>query len=220
MQETRDGVSTVVRLKYPLGGQVYNAIATEIRTRASLTRHVYDLESGLLLVLSTSADGEPVFVPNPDGTVTQASGSTTITSTYFMHYRQLDLPWLNDAVPADIRAGTRLDYSGTYGMVGRFSRSQPFHQVVSYDFGRPSSEWVPAQATIRNMLTPIAEKSDLAVSAASNLPLWLNPRLGREPQGRAGNRRRSDHPFPHDLRQCSRRRAGACTSRARSMSAR
>lgn len=112
-QEEKTPGHRVARLKYPLEGQVFDAIVFETRNASGYFRNTYDLATGLLLVGSSSTTGASVPTVDPNGRVSPGSGATTITSMMLRNVRDLQLPWAGAAAPA-LRRGEQRGYTGSY----------------------------------------------------------------------------------------------------------
>jgi len=113
MQEQETRGFRVRRLRYPLNGREYDAITTQSTSAGGFMRTTYDLETGLLLVLSSSTVGRSVLTPNPNGTSSTAAGVTTIVSVRLIGVRRLQLPWAQQALPPWLQAGSQWHYRGT-----------------------------------------------------------------------------------------------------------
>jgi hypothetical protein len=113
LQEQRGQGVTVLRGRYPLGGQTYDAVSTQTRTQSGYTRYTYDLDTGLLLAYSSSSTGGNVMTPVGDrGAV--GEGSTMIVAVQLRNVRQLRLPWHGQRPPQRLQPGAVLHFAGTY----------------------------------------------------------------------------------------------------------
>ncbi|MEZ5965845.1 MAG: PDZ domain-containing protein [Planctomycetota bacterium] len=113
MQEQQTPTFRVRRLRYPLGGREYDAITTQTKAHNGYWRTTYDLDTGLLLVMSSSSVGRGTFTPNPDGTASEAAGVNTIVNVHLVAVRELNLPWAGAGMPSWLRAGQVLRYRGS-----------------------------------------------------------------------------------------------------------
>jgi len=103
----------VRRGPYELGGRTYDAIVIESKGSSGFLRYTYDLDSGLLLVMSSSSIGASVRTPDGD-TSTTGAGSTMIAVAQLRDVRTPDVPWLGQAAPQWVRDGAAFAYAGTY----------------------------------------------------------------------------------------------------------
>lgn len=114
MPEDKTPTSLVRRLRYPLDGQVYDAVTTQICGPDSFSRNTYDLATGLLLVHTSSSTGKGGLAPAGNGYAGNAQGVTTIVSSRLVAVRELGLPWAKQGVlPQWLQPGQHLRYSGT-----------------------------------------------------------------------------------------------------------
>ncbi|MGE0144582.1 MAG: PDZ domain-containing protein [Planctomycetota bacterium] len=114
MAEVNEGGHRVVRLRYPVEGVVYDAIAIETRSASGWFRNTYDTATGLLIAGSSSTTGSGVATIDPSGRVSGGAGATTITSSRLMNVRRLDLPWAGDRSAPPLRVGQQMRIQGTY----------------------------------------------------------------------------------------------------------
>ena len=117
MQETNTPTYRVMRMRYPLDGREFNAIAIETRGAQGYFRNTYDLDTGLLIAGSSSTTGSVVPTVDPSGRVSPGAGATTITSTRLVNLRDLELPWAGSDAAPGFRGGETLNYGGTYSTV-------------------------------------------------------------------------------------------------------
>jgi hypothetical protein len=178
IREIREGAVTITRMPYRLGGKDFKAIVVQTRTAGGFTRYTYDLDSGLLLCLSTSSVGGAVLTPNPNGTAGRAAGDTMITSTILLGVRQLNLPWLNDGLPAFAQRGRQINYAGSTAIVVPGCPVFPQESGVSFDLGDAGAGWIRGRMTTRQTLpgAPAQERVfDRALGAATSRPSWIKP---------------------------------------------
>lgn len=113
LQDGETGGTRIVHGPYELEGRKFDAVSVRTDTEAGFSQYTYDLATGLCLASSTSGTSAPVWVANGNNS-TAGAGTTYITQTHLVAMRQLQLPWANDGLPQDLRAGSSLDYRGTY----------------------------------------------------------------------------------------------------------
>jgi peptidoglycan hydrolase-like protein with peptidoglycan-binding domain len=146
-QDMSGGGSVIRRMQYPLNGRNYNAIVFNTSSGTSFQRYVYDLETGLLLVATSSSVGSPTMVANPDGTSSPGAGTTMITYSCLLDVRQTRLPWAADPLPEWMRRNGRLDYRGTYLTSIPGVPEMPADFVTSYQLGPSTDRSVRARQT-------------------------------------------------------------------------
>lgn len=112
MAQQESPTARVRHLQYPLNGRTFDAIAIQTKGDSGYVRYTYDLDTGLLLVYSSSTTGANVMTPNGD-TATRGAGATTIATVMLRDLRQVKLPWAGQRAPQWLADGQRFVYSGT-----------------------------------------------------------------------------------------------------------
>lgn len=186
MQEQESRGFRVRRLRYPLNGREYDAITTQTTAEGSFSRTTYDLDTGLLLAMSSSTVGRSVYTPNPNGTATTAAGVNTIVSVRLLAVRDLDLPWAGQGMPPWLQGGRQLQYRGTYrnslseGLLAPWT----FEAVMAVD--RVGPGFGTAKLTTRldygNGAAPQVGTTDRVIGAGMIGTLFLDPAVARRLQ--------------------------------------
>lgn len=100
LKDQRGGGVTILRMPYKIGTVTYDAIRIQQEDERSTFARIYDLSDGKLLAIFNS-------VTSADQKV------TTLSEAILIGLRQMNLPWLDQALPSWVRAGTLLRYEGT-----------------------------------------------------------------------------------------------------------
>jgi hypothetical protein len=168
----------VRRLRYPLGGQTYDAVTTQIHDASGYTRYTYDLATGLLLAHSHSSVGKAMPTPNANGTAGSGQGVTTIVHGHLRARRTLALPWLHGQAPEWLRPGLRLDYRGTLRNSLADGVMPPWQYGFTVGVDRLAAGG--AVATLATHLDygygqpPQQGSSQVAYGPGGAVPLWLD----------------------------------------------
>jgi hypothetical protein len=178
--EPADGPAVKVsRGKFPLNGKAYDVVTREVRSDKGYARLTFDLETGMLLAMTSSSSGDPTAVPGPDGVARRGAAWTTVGSVALVGVRTLDLPWANDAY-AGWANRRRADYEGVFQTF--VPGSPPFEQGASLSaaFGDAGKGWAPVKMTTRIAGLaggpPIEQTADRAGSAVAVSPMWISPK--------------------------------------------
>lgn len=174
---------TASRSRIRLGDRMVEAITIGTRSSAGSQRSTYDLETGLMISISSSATGGSVFAPNLDGTASVASGSTMLMSGKLMNVRHLDLPWAASRMPSWMKEGLRLDYSGPCRtLIPGTPHMEPFTQRIGFRVERVGNGFVSgsvAESLVTGMMPP-EEAVALRVAGTAMIGgLWLDPEVAR-----------------------------------------
>ena len=116
LQEYNTDGLLILRGKYPLNGVTYQSIGfSSTGAGGSLRQYTYDLQSGTLLMATSSAKGatSPIAPPGQD----PPAGKTQLFVTQFLGQRQRAIPGVNGTNPAWVASTNRLLYTGTYRKV-------------------------------------------------------------------------------------------------------
>lgn len=153
----------VTRETYPLNGRDIDAIGITTYDRQGFTRLVYDSESGLLIVLSSS----------------RVSGnSNVIAHLRLLGIREMKLPWKDDALPDWMSPNHQIDYTGVYNNIANGMES-PMRYSFSLALGERHGNAVRAkQVTVLeqgNGMPPANGQSDRVFGAGGLGPFFINP---------------------------------------------
>ena len=101
--DRNDAGLRVLRLPYALGGRTYRAIRIQLQSGDGWSQSTYDLDSGLLVVGSSTAQGSPTLTLGPGNVLTPGTGSTMMTYTQFSGGRRTNLPGPGMVFPNSMR---------------------------------------------------------------------------------------------------------------------
>jgi hypothetical protein len=181
MQEQESQGYRVRRLRYPLNNRTYNAISSQTTSQAGYSRATYDLDSGLLLVMTSSFLGKATQTPNPDGTSSSGAGATTIASTYLVAVRDLNLPWLRQSLPPAVQAGRQFLYRGTYANSLSEGLLAPWGFLGVIDIERVLGGFATGKLTTQidygNGAAPQGGSTPRVFGAGVVGPLFIEPRV-------------------------------------------
>jgi len=183
LRDDNAGGFKVTRGQFPLNGKLYNTLTKEVRGDKGYTRLIYDLETGLQLVHSSSWLGQPTVLAGPDGIGRAGAPSTMVGTVTLSRVRPLDIPWAQDDFPA-WADGRRLDYRGIYQTFVPGSPVFEQGMTVSAAFGKAGKGWVPVKITtqVAGLIgsPPIEVANDRAASPMSASPHWISPQTLRK----------------------------------------
>ena len=180
----RDGGVQILRGPYPLEGRVYQSVSIKTTTPSGYTRYTYDVVTGLCLVYSASTVGRATQTIDPtSGQVSPGAGAHTIVHTRLLGVRDLRLPWAAQPMPAWLKQGGRLEYSGTYGTVipGAEVPPQRLDLAVSIDRLTPGFGVAKLYSRLAPLYgnQPTESTSDRVVGGALMAPLYIAPAILR-----------------------------------------
>jgi hypothetical protein len=182
MEPVDAGGTKISRGKFPWNGKTYDVVTREIRSDKGYTRVTMDLETGLLIAMSSCSVGDPTAVAGPDGRARPGAAWTTVGTVTLSKVRTPDLPWNNDAEAFATWANNRrADYRGAYQT---FVPGSPvFEQGMSLSaaFGPSGKTWAPLKVTSQLAaliagVPPVESTSDRAAAAFATAPFWINPK--------------------------------------------
>lgn len=143
LQEARLDNFLVLRGPYTLNNKTYDAIGFSSTTPDSYVSYVYDTKTGLLLAVTTKANGQ-----EQNG----QRSNTQLTITRFTGMRQRNLPGTAASNPSWVANTNRFDYSGTYNFTNPLdptSTSVTFPLALQITFGEGGRNW----ATYKSLTT-------------------------------------------------------------------
>src|SRR5262249_12224940 len=82
----------VLHLPYPLNGRTYRALRVQLQSGDGWSQNTYDLDTGLLLVGSSTTQGAPTTVLGPGNTINPGAGSTMMSYMQIAGSRRTGLP--------------------------------------------------------------------------------------------------------------------------------
>ncbi len=172
----------IARVNYAIGEHVLNAVSIACEYAAGFDLSVYDLDSGMLLSQAGSILSEGVAVIDPrTGQVSRGKGSTAIHHARLVGTRTLTVPWAAAPLPAWLAAGRRLDYLGSYRLVGPAGATAPLGLARSVQVARVAGGVAVAQVVTRSELggglPPQDAREDRCFSSAIVDPLWIAPQV-------------------------------------------
>ena len=168
----------VRRVQYPLNGRTYDALVQQTKGQSGWMRNTYDLETGLLLVFSSSSTG--ASVPTRTGnTITQGAGGTTITSVMLRNLRMVTLPWTGQQAPQWLAVGKQLEYAGTCSNSLAEGTLAPWRYGVSLAIEKRTGQCTFAKLVTRldyGTGQPQANEGAMVYGPGSFANLFLDPR--------------------------------------------
>jgi hypothetical protein len=115
--DRNDAGVRVVHLPYAIGGRTYRALRIQTDGGGGWAQNTYDLDTGLLLVGSSTGQGSPTIVRSPGNVLAAGAGSTLLTFTQLAGVRQTSLPGPGSVYPDTVRGLRALNYSGSRGVI-------------------------------------------------------------------------------------------------------
>ncbi len=113
LQEGYDGVTRIFRGQRQFNGQSLEVVASATFSQGTYQGFTYDLATGLLLVSGSLIAGPGVLVTDDDGNLLDsARGAVSLSHKQLVGTRQLDVPWVNSALPEWVAAGGVISYRG------------------------------------------------------------------------------------------------------------
>ncbi len=101
----------VLRMPYTIGDDTYTSIWVQVIGDDGNITWVYDTVSGVLLHTASSTTGPPLTGPVATGEGRE--GSTFLTQSTFVGWRQTTLPWATSHAPDWLATVHRVDYTGS-----------------------------------------------------------------------------------------------------------
>jgi hypothetical protein len=136
--DRNDAGLRVFHMPYSLGGRTYRSLRVQLQSGDGWSQNTYDLDTGLLLIGSSTTPGSPTVVIGPGNQINPGAGSTMMTYTQIAASRRTNLPGPGLVYPTQIRQLRALTYSGTRGvaMPGTGVQVPPTPLQVRYDIFR------------------------------------------------------------------------------------
>ena len=154
------------------GNQTWNATAVISVGAEGRTFWVYDQATGRLLYLSRIARGGP-DVRDPSQTLPDSISSATFL--HFVGARQLNLPWLNSAVPPAMHQLQGLSYQGRMSV--QFPGAAPGGTALSQQLkvAKRGRDWLLFQARSQTQGLPSVGQSNSVTGLGCLPPLIIPP---------------------------------------------
>jgi hypothetical protein len=168
----------VWRGPYRFGDKTVQAVTVTTTTATSFTNLTYDQETGLLLVMASSATGPQVPTLGNNGQVNTGPGTAQQSHARFVGMRKLDLPWAGSGLPEWCKRGRTFDYQGTYGtQIQGGLPLQPFRLGVSIAIDQVQDGFVMATVSSRLHTDPVQDsRSERLFGAATIGGLFVDPK--------------------------------------------
>ncbi|SED98139.1 hypothetical protein SAMN05444161_4545 [Rhizobiales bacterium GAS191] len=177
MTDISYGGARILHMPYPLNGHSYRAVRLQNQNGDGWSQTTYDVDSGLLLVSSSTAQGSPVLIRDPNNQLTTGAGSTMMTYGQFISARHTNLPGPGSTYPDAIRKVRAITYSGTRGIVmsGTDMQVPPSPAQVRYDISANAGPYLNARMSVSGVYGAPGSAEDRIVPAGTVGSLWMNP---------------------------------------------
>jgi hypothetical protein len=170
------GVRTM-RVPYPLGGRTYRAIRIQIDVGSGWAQNTYDLDTGVLLVGSSTGQGSPTVTLGPGNVITSGAGSTLMNFTQIAATRQTSLPGPGTTYPGAVAQLRALAYSGRRIIqVQGAGQAPPIPVQIRYDIVSNAGSYLTARMSVSNP-TGVPDVRNRTFPAGVIGSLWMNPDL-------------------------------------------
>jgi hypothetical protein len=175
LKETNQNGMRIFRMPYTVNNRRYNAI----RFQTPNSAFVYDLESGLLIFHTSSAQGAAVLVPGANDLSQVAAGSTQIVTGWLVDVQDVQVPWKDAPAPPWVADLREMRFEGTQSVatmgVGQFDR--PVVLVATIKARGPNWVRFVADMTLQTPqgLPPEQVHADGATGPATLGGLWIAP---------------------------------------------
>jgi hypothetical protein len=176
--DRNDAGLRVLHMPYQLGGRTYRALRVQSESGGGWSQNTYDLDTGLLLVGSSTTQGSPTVVLDPYNRPTAGAGSTLLSYTQIAGSRSTSLPGPGLVYPNTMRQLRTLTYSGTRGVVmaGTGIQVPPTPIQIRYDLVSNAGPYLNARMTISGM--PGGSSFQERIFPAGVIgSLWMDPDL-------------------------------------------
>jgi hypothetical protein len=169
----------VLRMPYVLDGRTYRAIRFQLQSGDGWSQNTYDLDTGLLVVGSSTVQGAPTVVLGPNNTTMPGAGSTMMTYSQISGSRRTGLLGPGAVYPNAVRQLRALTYSGSRGvqMPGTGVQVPPIPMQIRYDIVGNTGPYLNARMSVAGAG---GAAQDRIFPAGVIGGLWMNPEwLGR-----------------------------------------
>jgi hypothetical protein len=177
LTDTDDGRSRIMRMPYVLDGRGYRVVRLQSQNGDGWNQTTYDLDSGLQLVFSSSAEGAPVLIRSPANLLAQGAGSTMLTYGQFVGARHTNLPGPGSRFPDAIGQVRAFVYTGTRGifMSGSDLQVPPGPIEIRYDVTNSSQSYLAARMSTTGVVGAPPSPVERIIPAGTFGSLWMNP---------------------------------------------
>jgi hypothetical protein len=173
--DRNDAGLRVLHMPYPLGGRTYRALRIQSQSGDGWSQNTYDLDTGLLIVGSSTTQSSPTITLGPGNTINPGAGSTMMTYTQIAGARRTNLPGPGSVYPTAIRQLRALTYSGSRGVMMAGTNVPPTPTQVRYDIVSNSGSHLNARASISSAVPGGNSVQDRIFPAGVIGSLWMNP---------------------------------------------
>ncbi|MFI4996401.1 MAG: hypothetical protein ACHQAQ_11545, partial [Hyphomicrobiales bacterium] len=177
LTDTDIGGSRVLHMPYALAGRNYRAVRLQVQGGGGWSQTTFDLDTGLAIVSSSTAQSGPVLIRDPNNQLAQGAGNTLMTYGQFAGSRQTNLPGKGSTYPDAIRGLRSLTYSGTRGIVisGSDMQMPPSPIELRYDVSSNPGPYLTARLSMSSFMGLPATAADRLVPAGTVGSLWMSP---------------------------------------------
>jgi len=167
----------ILHMPYPLAGKTYRAVRVQAQTSAGWSQSTFDLDSGLMLVFSSTTQGGPVQVLGPQNQIQTGVGSTLLTYEQFVGARRTNLPGPGSRFPDSVRRWRAFSYSGTYATVIQGVDMQlPAYPIqMRYDVTGGGGNFLSANLTTLGLPGAFPTPVGRTIVAGAIGSLWVDP---------------------------------------------
>jgi hypothetical protein len=174
--DRNDAGVRMMRVPYALGGRTYRALRIQTEVSGGWAQNTYDLDTGLLLVGSSTGQGSPTVVLGPGNTIASGAGSTQMTFTQLAGSRQTNLPGPGMVYPNALRQLRTLTYSGSRGFLLPGSQVPATPLQIRYDIVSNAGSHLNARMTVTSAVGA-SDVRNRVFPAGVVGSLWMNPGL-------------------------------------------
>jgi hypothetical protein len=171
MAETNTPSYRVLRGPYLLDGRNYRVVHIQVESNSGWTQETYDLDTGLLLVESTAAQGQAVLTRQPGNTVGTGAGSMELTFSRLSAMRRTNLPGPGESYPASLRNAHSLFYAGSRTSIIPGPPLPSFQVQTRYDIESNPGPYLTARLSTAGS----PDTQERLVPAGVIGSFWMNP---------------------------------------------
>jgi hypothetical protein len=174
--DRNDAGVRMMRVPYPLGGRTYRALRIQMEVSGGWAQNTYDLDTGLLLVASSTGQGSPVLVRGPGNVIASGAGNAQLTYRQIAASRQTGLPGPGAVYPAALSRLRALTYAGRRGFVLPGSPLPAAPVQIRYDVMSNAGAYLNTRMTVSSA-TAAGEVRSRVFPAGVIGSLWMNPEV-------------------------------------------
>jgi hypothetical protein len=159
---------------YPLNGTTYQAVSFVNSRPGAYSSDTYDSKTGLLLVESTSTQGQgsPVHAPGEPAPL----GNTELTYSQLLSARDRNVPGTGSPLPGWLGSSVQLQYGGTYTVTNPLDPSSltitwPMTMTVTLTPGGP--DWASVASHTEIDMNGVVQRSDSTSTTNGAGSWWL-----------------------------------------------